>query len=73
VGKRTMSEWTAAWAVLLLGAVVWVTIDHRTADQFLDNVVRDLDVTQILAVLFVAAGALSILALAFRILTWRNE
>ena len=73
MGKRTGSEWTTAWAVLLLTAVVWVTIDHKTADRFLDTVVRDLDVTQILATLFVAAGALSILALAFRILTWRNE
>ena len=67
------SEWMAAWSVLLLCIVAWITLDYSAADRFLQGVVQRWDFNQILVAALILIGAVNLFALAFRILTWRNE
>lgn len=73
VGKTGNSEWMAAWSVLLLCIVAWITLDHSGAEQFLDGVIRQRQIGRLFGFAFAALGVLNVFALAFRILTWRNE
>jgi hypothetical protein len=62
-----------AWCFLLICLVAWVTLDHTGANQVIEAVVERWDLNTVLAIGFIVISGLSVLALAFRILTWRNE